>query len=32
VAIPEVDINGVREIAKKMGVRFRLREYIPCFW
>ncbi|MDH7477276.1 MAG: TatD family nuclease-associated radical SAM protein [Candidatus Bathyarchaeota archaeon] len=32
VAIPEVDISKVGEIAKKLGVRFRVREYIPCFW
>jgi TatD family-associated radical SAM protein len=32
VTIPEVDISEVREIARKMGVKFRLREYQPCFW
>ena len=32
VAIPEVDISKMEEIARKMGVRFRVREYIPCFW
>ena len=32
VTIPEVDISKVRELAKRMGVRFRVREYIPCFW
>lgn len=32
VAIPEVDIQKVREIAASFGVKFRLREYIPCFW
>jgi len=32
VTIPEVDISKVREIARKLGVRFRIREYIPCFW
>jgi TatD family-associated radical SAM protein len=32
VAIPEVDISKVREIAKRIGVAFRVREYIPCFW
>ncbi|MGB9756306.1 MAG: TatD family nuclease-associated radical SAM protein [Candidatus Bathyarchaeales archaeon] len=32
VAIPEVDISKVGEIAKKLGVRFRVREYIPCSW
>ena len=32
VTIPEVDISKMREIAGKMGVAFRIREYIPCFW
>jgi len=32
VTIPEVDITKVRQIAAKMGVRFRVRKYIPCFW
>jgi TatD family-associated radical SAM protein len=32
VAIPEVDISKVEEVARKMGVKFRVREYIPCFW
>ncbi|MEM3641335.1 MAG: TatD family nuclease-associated radical SAM protein, partial [Candidatus Bathyarchaeia archaeon] len=32
VAIPEVDIPKVEEIAKKLGVKFRLREYVPCSW
>jgi TatD family-associated radical SAM protein len=32
VTIPEVDISKVREIAKRIEVAFRVREYIPCFW
>jgi len=32
VTIPEVDIPKVREIARKLDVGFRIREYIPCFW
>jgi len=32
VTIPEVDIPKVREIARTLEVRFRIREYIPCFW
>jgi TatD family-associated radical SAM protein len=32
VAIPEVDISKVEEIARKMSVKFRLRDYIPCSW
>jgi len=32
VAIPEVDISKVEAIARKMSVKFRLRDYIPCSW
>jgi len=32
VTIPEVDISKVKEIAKKIGVKIRLREYQQCFW
>jgi TatD family-associated radical SAM protein len=32
ITIPEVDIPKVREMARKMGVAFRIREYVPCFW
>ena len=32
VTIPEAAISTVRELAKRMGVGFRVREYIPCFW
>jgi len=32
VAIPEVDVSKVRKLAKRLGVAFRVREYIPCFW
>jgi len=32
VTIPEVSVTKVREIARKLGVGFRIREYIPCFW
>jgi TatD family-associated radical SAM protein len=32
VAISEVDIPKVREIAQRIGVAFRVREYIPRFW
>jgi TatD family-associated radical SAM protein len=32
VAIPEVDIQKVKEMAGKMGVKFRVRQYVPCFW
>ncbi len=32
VTIPEVNISKVKEIARKIRVKFRLREYQPCFW
>lgn len=32
VRIPEVDVSKVEEIAKQMGVKFRVREYIQPFW
>lgn len=32
VAIPEVDVERVREIAGSLNVKFRLREYIQCSW
>lgn len=32
VALPEVDLQKVGQLAEKMGVKFRVREYIPCFW
>jgi len=32
VAIPEVDVTKVGQLAAKMGVGFRVRKYIPCFW
>jgi len=32
VRIPEVNISEVEGLAKRLGVRFRLREYIPCFY
>jgi TatD DNase family protein len=32
VTTPEVDLHKVEDIAKRMGVKFRLRQCIPCFW
>ena len=32
VTIPEVNILKVEEMARKIGVKFRLRAYQPCFW
>lgn len=32
VRMPEVDIEKVKAIAGALGVPFRVRDYIPCFW
>ncbi len=32
VTIPEIDISRIEELAKKLQVSFRLRNYEPCFW
>ena len=32
VTTPEVDLHKVEALAKQMGVKFRLRQCIPCFW
>jgi len=32
VTTPEVEVHKVEALAKKMGVKFRLRPCIPCFW
>ena len=32
VTTPEVDLHKVGALAKQMGVKFRLRQCIPCFW
>jgi len=32
VRMPEVDIRKVNAVADKLGVPFRARDYIPCFW
>jgi TatD family-associated radical SAM protein len=32
VRMPEVDIAKVKAVAESMGVPFRIRDYIPCFW
>jgi len=32
VTTPEIDIHKVEGLAKELGVRFRIRQYIPCFW
>jgi cyclic pyranopterin phosphate synthase len=32
VTMPEVDLHKVEDLARQLGVKFRLRQYIPCFW
>jgi cyclic pyranopterin phosphate synthase len=32
VTTPEVDLHKVQDLAKSMGVKFRLRVCVPCFW
>ncbi len=32
VRIPEVDLTKVKELTERTGVKFSVREYIPCFW
>ena len=32
VTIPEVDLHKIEAIAEEFGVKFRLRQCIPCFW
>ncbi|MCW4011190.1 MAG: TatD family nuclease-associated radical SAM protein [Candidatus Bathyarchaeota archaeon] len=32
VRMPEVDIQKVKAVADGLGVPFRIRDYIPCFW
>ena len=32
IRIPEVYIAKVKELAERMGIKFSVREYIPCFW
>lgn len=31
VAVPEVDLKKVKDLADRMSVRFRKRKFIPCF-
>jgi TatD family-associated radical SAM protein len=32
VRMPEVDLQKIKAIGEEMGVKLRLRDYIPCFW
>lgn len=32
VRLPEVDLAKVQSVADSLGVKFKVREYIPCFY
>ena len=32
VRMPEVNMAKAQAVADKFGVKFRVREYIPCFY
>ena len=32
VRMPEVDVQKVKVVVEGLGVPFRVRDYIPCFW
>ena len=32
VAIPEIDASRIEDVTRKMGAKFRVREYMPCYW
>ena len=32
VTTPEIDLHKVGDLAIELGVRLRIRQYIPCFW
>jgi len=32
VRMPEVDVTKAKAVANSLGVEFRIREYIPCFY
>ncbi len=32
VTTPEIDIKKTEKLARELGVDFRIRPYIPCFW
>jgi TatD DNase family protein len=32
VRMPEVDVTKAKDAANNLGVEFRIREYIPCFY
>jgi TatD DNase family protein len=32
VRVPEVDLAKVKAVADSLGIKFKVREYIPCFY
>ncbi|MBS7648594.1 TatD family nuclease-associated radical SAM protein [Candidatus Bathyarchaeota archaeon] len=32
VRLPEIDISKIQDLVSRLNVRFRVREYIPCFY
>jgi len=32
VRIPEIDVSKIQTLASQLNIRFRLREYVPCFY
>jgi TatD DNase family protein len=32
IRMPEVDVSDAKALADGLGVEFRVREYIPCFF
>lgn len=32
IQMPEVDVQKVKTVVEALGVKFRIRDYIPCFW
>jgi TatD family-associated radical SAM protein len=32
VRLPEIDLAKVQKVASNLGVKFKVREYIPCFF
>jgi TatD family-associated radical SAM protein len=32
VTIPEADLSKIEQLTSDLGVKFRKRDYVPCFW
>ncbi len=32
VTIPEISLHEVENLARSLGVKYRSRQYVPCFW